>query len=77
MKNCKLYELPKGKKGTIVNVIWEKNISRRLMELGFVKGTTVEMLFSSPKENLFIVRLIDFEIEIRKNALKLIEVEYE
>lgn len=77
MKKCKLYALPVGKEAIISNVLWQKNISRRLMELGFIKGVRVKMLKASPKQNVFIIRLMDYDIEIRKNALSLIEVDYE
>lgn len=77
MKKCKLSSLPIGKEGIIDNIIWKKNVSSRLMELGFIKGEKIEMIKSSPKENVFIIRLLDYEIEIRRNACELIEVRYE
>ena len=77
MKNCRLYSLPIGKIGIITEVIWSKDISRRLMEIGFIKGNKVEILHASPKGNIFVVALSDYRLEMRKNLLALVMVEYE
>ena len=77
MKNCKLFSLPVNKEAIITNIIFEKNVSLRLMELGFIKGNKVKMIFVSPKEKTFIVEVMNSTMMIRKDALRLVEVEYE
>ena len=76
-KIVNLFNLPENISSKIVNVKWEKNLSRRLMELGFVKGQEVTILYRSPKKNLFMISILNYVLTIRHNAVKLIEVEYE
>lgn len=76
MKKCKLHSLPVNKTGIITDVLWQNNISRRLMELGFIKGEKVKVL-SVSGGTTFVIEILDYKIEMRKNALALIEVEYE
>ena len=47
------------------------------MELGFIKGNKVKMVRSSPKQNVFIVEQGNSILEVRRNALSLIMVDYE
>ena len=58
MKLVKLSKLPIGKEGIIRNILYKKNVSKRLQELGFIKGNKVKMLMISPKEKTFIMKVL-------------------
>ena len=44
----KLSELNPGEKGIIVRVLGDKALRRRLLDMGLVRGTEIEMIRKSP-----------------------------
>ena len=66
-----------GETATITKILEDTPTTRRLMEIGFIKGRKVKMVRMSPNKKIYVVELLDYQIEIRKNILKLIEVESE
>lgn len=73
MKNTKLYFLPINIVATIKSVDYKKNVSNRLMELGFTKGSKVVIL---NKDKDYLIKLNNLTLTITKEILLLIEVEY-
>lgn len=48
MKNCSLDKLPINQTGYIICLNASKDLRRRLLDLGLVKGTKIKPLFISP-----------------------------
>lgn len=47
-KTMRLSELKTGEKGVIVKVLGHGGFRKRIVEMGFVKGKTVEVLLNAP-----------------------------
>ena len=51
-KSMKLSELKTGEKGVIVKVLGHGGFRRRIIEMGFIKGKTVEVILNAPLKTL-------------------------
>ena len=71
----KLNQLPKGTNGMVTGLSAEGIMRRRLMDLGFVKGTTVTVLRKSPLGDPTAYRVRGAVIALRKEEASLIEVQ--
>lgn len=71
----KLSELSEGQKGVVTSVDGDLFIKRRLLELGLVNGTSIQVLSISPLKNTFLINLHDYTLALRKNSLNLVSVE--
>lgn len=69
-----LYELKLGKKAKIEKIYCEKNIKRRLMDLGIVKGTIIKPILKSPSGNPRAYEVRGSVIAIRNADAKKIEI---
>ena len=47
-KTMRLSELNTGEKGVIVKVLGHGGFRKRIVEMGFIKGKTVEVLLNAP-----------------------------
>ena len=58
MEEINLNQLPLNKKGVIKDIYCAENIKRRLLDLGFVKGTSIVPVLVSPSGDprAFLVR---------------------
>lgn len=65
-----LCELKTGQKGTIKNIVGDKNLSKRLYALGFIEGTEIILKTSAPLGDPLVVSIRGFKIAIRKNDAK-------
>lgn len=69
----KLAELREGEEGIIERIDLPESISRRLMELGFIPGTSVTAARSAPGGDPRVFRVDGAEIALRREtALHLI-----
>lgn len=75
-KICKLSELNIGEKGTVISLnIQNKEIRRHLLDMGITRGTVIEIKKIAPMGDPIDIKLRDYELCIRKEDLKQIEVE--
>lgn len=75
-KICKLSELNIGEKGTVISLnIKNKEIRRHLLDMGITRGTVIEIKKIAPMGDPIDIKLRDYELCIRKEDLKQIEVE--
>lgn len=75
-KICKLSELNIGEKGTVISLnIKNKEIRRHLLDMGITRGTVIEIKRIAPMGDPIDIKLRDYELCIRKEDLKQIEVE--
>ena len=70
----KLSELQTGEKGVIVKVLGYGNFRKRIIEMGFVKGKTIEVILNAPLKDPIKYKLLDYEVSLRRNEANLIEV---
>ena len=71
----KLAELKPGEKGKVAAVAGEKDAARRLMDLGLIRGTTVEVVRTAPLGDPIEVRLRGFMLSLRRAEAEHITVE--
>lgn len=70
----RLSELNTGEKGVIVKVLGHGGFRKRIVEMGFIKGKTVEVILNAPLKNPIKYRLLDYEISLRRQEAEMIEV---
>ena len=67
-------ELNTGEKGVIVKVLGHGGFRKRIVEMGFIKGKTVEVILNAPLKDPIKYRLLDYEISLRRQEAEMIEV---
>ena len=70
----RLSELNTGEKGVIVKVLGHGGFRKRIVEMGFIKGKTVEVILNAPLKDPIKFRLLDYEISLRRQEAEMIEV---
>ena len=70
-----LSELPVGKIGTITNISSTAPMSRRLMDLGFIPGTTVLTVSKAPMGDPITFEIKGYQLGLRKTESSIINVE--
>lgn len=74
LKKMRLSELNTGEKGVIVKVLGHGGFRKRIVEMGFIKGKTVEVILNAPLKDPIKYRLLDYEISLRRQEAEMIEV---
>ena len=70
----KLSELKTGETGVIVKVQGHGGFRKRIMEMGFVKGQTVEVLLNAPLQDPVKYKVMGYEVSLRHQEAQMIEV---
>lgn len=70
----RLSELRTGEKGVIVKVLGLGGFRKRIVEMGFIKGKTVEVILNAPLKDPIKYRLLGYEISLRRQEADMIEV---
>lgn len=70
----RLSELQTGERGVIIKVMGHGGFRRRIIEMGFVKGKTVEVLLSAPLKDPIKYKIMGYEISLRRQEAAMIEV---
>lgn len=70
----RLPELRTGEKGVIVKVLGHGGFRKRIVEMGFIKGKTVEVILNAPLKDPIKYRLLGYEISLRRQEADMIEV---
>lgn len=71
----RLDELKEGEKGIIKSFKTESELKIRLMGLGFIKGSEVELKKIAPLRDPIDVKIKGYDISLRKSEAKNIEIE--
>ena len=58
----------------VVNIGGSTHLKRRLLDLGFTKGTLVRIINISPLKNSFLLEIHGYILSIRSNAARCIQV---
>ena len=72
--NIILSELQTGEKGVIIKVMGHGGFRRRIIEMGFIKGKTVEVLLNAPLKDPIKYKIMGYEISLRRQEAAMIEV---
>ena len=70
----RLSELQTGEKGMIIKVMGHGGFRRRIIEMGFIKGKTVEVLLNAPLKDPIKYKIMGYEISLRRQEAAMIEV---
>ncbi len=71
----RLDELKEGEKGIIKSFNSDSELKIRLMGLGFVKGSEIELKKIAPLRDPIDIKIKGYNISLRKNEAKNIDVE--
>lgn len=70
-----LSDLQTGEQGVIIRVLGKGDFRKRLVEMGFIKGKTVKVLLNAPLKDPLKYSIIGYEISLRREEAKLVEIE--
>lgn len=70
----RLSELKTGEKGVIVKVLGHGGFRKRIVEMGFIKGNTVEVLLNAPLKDPIKYRILGYEVSLRRQEASMIEI---
>ncbi len=70
----RLSELKTGEKGVIIKVLGHGGFRKRIVEMGFIKGKTVEVLLNAPLKDPIKYKILDYEISLRRQEAEMIEI---
>jgi len=70
----KLSELRTGESGVIVKVLGHGGFRKRIIEMGFIRGKTVEVLLNAPLQDPVKYKLMGYEVSLRHDEAAMIEV---
>ena len=70
----KLSDLKTGESGVIVKVLGHGGFRKRIVEMGFIKGKTVEVLLNAPLQDPVKYKLMGYEVSLRRQEAQMIEV---
>ncbi len=73
-KTMRLSELKTGEKGVIVKVLGHGGFRKRIVEMGFIKGKTVEVLLNAPLKDPIKYKVMGYEISLRRQEAGMIEI---
>lgn len=63
-----------GERGVIVKVAGHGGFRKRIVEMGFVKGQTVEVLLNAPLQDPVKYKVMGYEVSLRRSEAEMIEV---
>lgn len=70
----RLSELKTGEKGVIVKVMGHGGFRKRIVEMGFIKGKTVEVILNAPLKDPIKYKILGYEISLRRKEAEMIEI---
>ena len=70
----RLSELKTGERGVIVKVAGHGGFRKRIVEMGFIKGQTAEVLLNAPLRDPVKYKIMGYEVSLRHSEADMIEV---
>lgn len=70
----RLSELKTNEKGVVIKVLGHGGFRKRIVEMGFIKGKTVEVLLNAPLKDPIKYKIMGYEISLRRQEAEMIEV---
>lgn len=72
--SMRLSELKTGQTGVIVRVMGHGGFRKRIVEMGFIKGKTVEVLLNAPLHDPVKYKIMDYEVSLRRAEADMVEI---
>ena len=69
-----LSELQTGERGVVVRVSCHGAFRKRIIEMGFIKGVTVESVLNAPLNDPIKYRVLNFEVSLRRSDAMRVEI---
>ena len=69
-----LSELQTGQRGVVVRVSGHGHFRKRIIEMGFIKGVTVESILNAPLKDPIKYRIMNFEVSLRRDDAEKVEI---
>ena len=69
-----LSELQTGERGVVVRVTGHGAFRKRIIEMGFIKGVTVEAVQNAPLNDPIKYRIMNFEVSLRRSDAQKVEI---
>ena len=69
-----LSELQTGERAVVVRVSGHGAFRKRIIEMGFIKGVTVEAVLNAPLKDPIKYRIMNFEVSLRRSDARKVEV---
>lgn len=63
-----------GERGVIVKIYGNGGFRKRIVEMGFIKGKTVEAVMNAPLHDPIVYKIIGYKVSLRREEAKMIEV---
>ena len=70
----KLSELKTGESAVIAKVYGHGGFRKRIVEMGFIKGTEVQVVLNAPLQDPVKYKVMDYEVSLRRAEADLVEV---
>ena len=70
----KLSELKTGERGVVVQVYGHGGFRKRIIEMGFVKGSKVNVILNAPLRDPIEYEIIGYKVSLRREEAAKIEV---
>ena len=70
----RLSELKAGESATVVKVLGHGGFRRRIMEMGFVRGSEVTVMHNAPLRDPIHYQILGYDISLRRSEAQMIEV---
>lgn len=72
--DMRLSELRTGESATVVKVLGHGGFRRRILEMGFVRGSAVSVVLNAPLKDPIEYRIMGYNISLRRSEADMIEV---
>ena len=69
-----LSDLQSGESGVVVRVAGHGAFRKRIIEMGFIKGVTVQAILNAPLKDPIKYRIMNFEVSLRRSDAKKVEI---
>ena len=69
-----LSELQTGERAVVVRVSGHGAFRKRIIEMGFIKGVTVEAVLNAPLKDPIKYRIMNFEVSLRRSDAMKVEI---
>ena len=70
----RLSELKTGERGIIAKVYGHGSFRKRITEMGFIKGKTVQVVLNAPLKDPIEYEIIGYKISLRREEADMIEI---
>ena len=69
-----LSDLQTGERGVVVRVAGHGAFRKRIIEMGFIKGVTVQSILNAPLKDPIKYRILNFEVSLRRSDAMKVEI---